>query len=118
MTKAQSVRYNRLNAITDCTNRAKQIFNWILDLMDSDTQRGHFEPINVQFSSHCNFLQTVKDSRSGKMYGEQYPLPENFSEHDCLKLFTTLKGVVEQEEGYTAHIKKSEDCIIFQVVIS
>lgn len=107
MTKAQEVRMNRLNAINTLTRQAKEIFDWILDLIDADTQKETFEPINLYLNTSRVIVRFKNLDGGARECLEHYALKGNLPEYSSIQLFTALKEVVEQEEGFTAVIEKS-----------
>ena len=118
MTKAQEVRNRRLEKMQgDITEQAKKVFDWILDLMDTDTQKGYFRSIKV-----CLFYDqhTIK---LASLDGPTYPLSNTFFlQHDRLAFFSTLQQIVEQEEGFSAILEPSaivydEKAILLEIVI-
>ncbi len=120
MTKAQEVRSRRLEKIqSDLTTEAKKIFDWILDLVDENTNTGHFLiPVKV-----CLFegQSIIKDSSFN--YDKEYDLSEILFKYNRFELFTALKEVIDQEEGYSATLDTDAifwdaKAIILEVVIN
>lgn len=102
MTKAQKVRNRRLESRQIAlTTQAKKVFDWILDLIDADTQKGLFRPIEV-----CLFdkQHTILTTDLGYKKGFEYFLDNFLLQHDWLDFFLTLKEVIEKEDGYTASL--------------
>lgn len=120
MTKAQEVRNRRLEKMrSDITAQAEKVFDWMLDLIDADTKKGYFGTIEV-----CLFdgQHTIKTTALSGKKGTEYELGDVLLKHDRLAFFSTLKGVVEQEDGFKAVLKPDailwdSKCIIFQIVI-
>lgn len=120
MTKAQSIRNRRLEKIqNDITAQAEKVFDWMLDLIDADTKQGYFGPIEVVL---FDVQDTIKYFDLNGEKGSEYELSDFFLQHDRLNFFSTLKKVVEQEDGFKAILKPDailwdSKCIIFQIVI-
>ena len=117
MTKAQEVRVKRLEKRqSDLTSQAEKVFDWILDLMDADTEKGYFGSITVCLFDGQNQIKTIA------LNGTEYDLTEVLLKFDRLAFFSKLKEVVEQEEGYKAILKPStifydSKAILFEIVI-
>ncbi len=120
MTKAQEVRRRRLDAIQkDITAQAEKVFDWILDLIDANTQKGHFGMVEVCLFEGQDIIKTT--NFNGKK-GTEYDLGFFLLLHDKLELFEKLKEVVDKEEGFKSVLKPNatlydSKAIIFQVVI-
>lgn len=120
MTKAQEIRNRRLEKIqSDIIAQAEKVFDWMQDLIDADTKKGYFGPIQVCLFDNEHIIQTI--DLSGKK-GSEYDLGDFLLNHDRMVFFSTLKKVVEQEEGFKATcfpnaILWNSKCIIFQIVI-
>lgn len=117
MTKAQEIRNRRLEKMqSDITAQAEKVFDWMLDLIDADTQKGYFGSIEVCLFDGQNKIKTTA------LNGTEYDLGDVLLQHDRLVFFSTLKKVVEQEDGFKAVLKPSatlwdSKAIIFQIVI-
>lgn len=120
MTKAQEIRNRRLEKMqSDITAQAEKVFDWMLDLIDADTKKGYFGSIEV-----CLFADehTIRTTDLNGKKGTEYDLSDILLQHDRLALFSTLKKVVEQEDGFKAVLKPTatlwdSKCIIFQIFI-
>ena len=118
MTKrAEEVRKNRKQMIEqDILREAEDIFNWILDLIDSDTNAKNFRNVKLYLFDDQFSLKTED------LDGTEYNLKDFLLIYDKTKLFEVLKEIIEKEEGFTAEITNtivwSSPCILFKVVIS
>lgn len=118
MTKAQEIRNKRLEKMqSDITAQAEKVFDWMLDLIDADTKKGYFGSIKVYLFDGEHTIKTTP-------FGDRtYNLGDTFLlQHDRLAFFSTLKQVVEQENGFKAVLEPSaifydEKAILFEVVI-
>ena len=118
MTKAQEIRNRRLEKRqNDITVQAEKVFDWILDLIDADTQKGYFGSIKLCLFDDQHTIKTTAFD------GNTYDLGDTFFlQNDRLAFFSTLKQVVEQEDGFKAVLETSaifydEKAILFEVVI-
>ena len=117
MTKAQQVRSRRLESRqNELTVETKRIFDWILDLIDADTKSGHYGSIKV-----CLFYDQ-DELRTTRLNNEAYDMSKILLKFDRKQIFTKLKEVVEQEEGYKATVDTNatlwdSKAIVFQVVV-
>ena len=120
MTKAQQIRNRRLEKMqSDITVQAKKVFDWMLDLIDANTERGFFGPMEVCLFDDQYTIKTT--SLSGKKDTE-YELCDFLLHHDRLAFFSTLKKIVEQEDGFKANLQPDaifwdSKCIMFEIVI-
>lgn len=120
MTRAQEVRNRRLEKIqSDITAQAEKVFDWMLDLIDAHTKKGYFGSLEVCLFDNQYIIQTT--DLSGKK-GTEYNLRNVLLQHDRLAFFSTLKKVVEQEDGFKAVLRPNAvlydvNCIVFQIVI-
>ncbi len=120
MTKAQKVRSRRLEKLqNDITEQAKKVFDWILDLIDEDTTKGNFSPFKVCL---FNDQSTIKTAELSGEKGKSYELGDFLLQHDRLEFFSTLKIIVEQEDGFNANFDTDaywwgSKCILFEIVI-
>lgn len=120
MTKAQEIRNRRLEKVqNDITVHAKKVFDWMLDLINSDTQKGYFGPIEVVLFDDQSTIKTT--ALSGKK-GIEYELGDVLIQHDRLAFFSTLKKIIEQEDGFKVNfypdaLYYDSKCIRFQIVI-
>ncbi len=120
MTKAQEVRGRRVEAIQKVLPaQAEKIFDWILDLIDTDTKRGFFCEVEVCLFNDQSIIKTTDLSGNE---GTEYDLECNLLPHDKLELFKKLKEIVDNEEGFKAVLKPNtiignSEAIIFQVVV-
>lgn len=118
MTKAQQVRSNRLAKLhNDINVEATKIFDWILDVFDKNTENGDYGPITVFLFSD---EKTIKIDNKDGCYND---LETFFFHHDRVKLFTALRNVIEQEDGFTAVLKTDtafwdKKAIVLEVVMN
>ena len=95
MTKAQEVRERRLEALKDdYFTEAEKIFSWILDLIDQDTEKKVYGTVSI-----CIF-EDESEINTMPLDGKAYQLNHFLSTHDKLQLFSTLKELINKEEGY------------------
>ena len=95
MTKAQKIRSKRLKKLDEAINaEAEKIFDWILDLMDVNTEKGYFGGVDL-------FLWDDKSSIK-ELHNEEvtHDLTDVLLKYDRNKLFTTLAKLIDNEEGY------------------
>lgn len=119
-TKAQKIRYNRLNSICNLNEQAKEIFDWILDLIDEDTKRGIFESITVCLHSDSCKIERFKKLKGNAIeyFGQSYNLPDSISKHKRIQLFETLEEVVKSEDGFHIVCKNDDKLgIVCEIVI-
>ena len=115
--KAQKIRRERLEMLNQgITTEAEKIFDWILNLIDEDTKKKYFGSVAV-----CLFEgQTILKTKS--LNGTEYDLTEALLRYDKIKIFKSLKKVVESEKGFKAILKLNDTfydskAIIFEVFI-
>ena len=119
MTKIQKIREKRLKKTSgsqnDITTQAEKVFDWLLDLIDDDTEREFFDSIEVDlFEDLCTIKITTL---SGKCEFDNFFLQYNVGE-----FFSTLRKTIEQEDEFRV-IPNLEDtsydskCTLFEIVI-
>lgn len=117
MTKAQQVRGRRLASIQNELNEeTKKVFDIILALIDAGTNKGYYGATEV-----CLFYDQYELKTPGYLCNV-YDLSTILHKFDRLQFFTSLKEIVEQEEGFKAVIKTDatvwdSKAIVFQVVV-
>ena len=114
--KAQEIRKNRKAMIDqEISAEAEKIFNWILDLIDADTEKNCFRDFKLYLFDDELTLRTEG------LKGTEYNLNDFFLRHDRIELFEVLKEIIEREEGFTANFKRTKfwdyPCIMFKIVI-
>lgn len=120
MTKAQEIRNRRLEKMqSDITAQAEKVFDWMLDLIDANTQKGYFGPIEVVLFNGQSTIKTI--ALSGKK-GTEYELGDVLIQHDRFAFFSKLKEIIEQEDGFKVNFYPDASyydskCISFQIVI-
>lgn len=98
MTKAQQIRSRRLMSIQkELTKEAEKVFDWILDLIDSNTIKGDYRAIEV-FLFYDQYELRTKDGK------KSMDLSNIFLKFNRKQFFTTLKEIIEQEEGFKVDI--------------
>ena len=116
MTKAQEIRTRRLEKLEKSMNtEAEKIFDWILDLMDADTERGYFGEFRVFLCYDQNEIKTGHDD-------VKYDLSQVLLKYDRVKLFTSLSKLIDKEDGFKADLNVNgtiwdEKAIILNVVM-
>lgn len=119
MTKAQKIRSKRLSALEKALeSEAEKIFNWILDLMDADTKRGYFGPMEILLWYDQNGIKTPNN---GIQY-TVYDLSEVLLKYDRVKLFTVLDKLINEEDGFKSDLSLNAErweskAIILKVTI-
>lgn len=95
MTKAQEVRERRLEAIkNDYFTESEKIFSWILDLIDQDTKKKVYGTVSICIFEDESEINTMPVGKKA------YQLSNFLLTHDKLQLFSTLKDLIDKEEGY------------------
>lgn len=104
MKKAQQVRIRRLQKYNAAINvEAQKIFDWILDLMDANTEKGYYGSLDI-------FLYYGEDEINVKCQKEaKYNLVDILLRHDRRNLFTTLCNLINNEHGFVARLNLN-DC--------
>ena len=116
MTKAQEIRSKRLEKFNISINaEAQKIFDWILDLMDADTERDYFGSCEVFLWYGQSKIQTNHED-------VEYDLTEVLLQYDRVKLFNSLTKLIDKEEGFKADLNLDgnlwgEKAIILSVVM-
>ena len=99
MEKAQQVRKRRLQKYDATVNvEAQKIFDWILDLMDADTESGYLGSLGI-FSYYDEHEIRVKYQEKTK-----YNLTDVHLSFDRKRLFSSLFNLVNNEQGFVATI--------------
>lgn len=121
MTKAQEVRNRWLESSqTDLTTQAEKVFDWILNLIDADIQKGFFRPIEVCLFDDQHAIRTT--DLSDTQYDLGSFLLRHQHPHWRLDLFLTLQKMIEKEDGYfvlllSDTILYDAKCILLQVAL-
>ena len=104
MTKAQQVRTRRLQKYdATITLEAQKIFDWILDLMDANTEKSYYGSLDI-FLYYGNDEIKVKCQKEAK-----YNLGDILLRYDRRNLFTTLCNLINNEDGFVARLNLN-DC--------
>lgn len=101
----------------DFTAQAKKVFDWMLDLIDENTEGRCFKPLEVFLPNNSYEIRTT----GAIGWRNTYQLNDDMKD-SRLEFFSVLEKVVEQEENYKADIGnnaffKGEEGIIFQVIV-
>lgn len=104
MTKAQQVRIRWLQKYNAAINvEAQKIFDWILDLIDANTQKGYYGSLDI-----C--LYYGEDEIIVKCQEEaKYNLVDILLRYDRKKIFTSLCNLINKEQGFVATLNLN-DC--------
>ena len=95
MKKAQQVRTRWLQKYDAAINvEAQKIFNWVLDLMDANTEKGYFGSLDI-FSYYDEHWIRVKCQKEAK-----YDLTDVLLQFDRKKLFIALHNLINNEQGF------------------
>lgn len=104
MTKAQEVRIRRLQKYKAAiAEEAQKIFDWILDLMDANTEKGYLGSLDVYLYYDEQEIK-VKCQEKAK-----YNLAKVLLQYDRVKLFTCLCDIINKEQGFLAKLN-TKDC--------
>ena len=104
MTKAQQVRTRRLQKQDAAIKvEAQKIFDWILDLMDANTEKGYYGSLDIilYYGDHEIFPEGKEE--------EKYNLRDILLRYDRRTLFNTLYNLINDEEGFVARLNLN-DC--------
>lgn len=128
MTNAQQVRSKRLEKInsdireiidirdiSDIKVEIQKIFDWILDILDKDTEQKFFGPIEI-------FLWDAQDTIKTNRSRAEYDVTPILCRYNSGDLFFTLKRVIEEEEGFKAELNLNasvwdENAIMLKIVV-
>ncbi len=106
MTKAQEVRQRRIERRQhDLTVVAEGIFDWILDLIDLDTKKGYLDSTKICLFKGEKKLRNIYGSEY-KVYSI-YDLSEPLKKFNKIEIFSKLKEVIENEDGYEVDLNRS-----------
>lgn len=110
MTYAQEVRRKREEALKqDLKGETSNIFKWILDLIDSDTDRGYLGPVRV-------YLHEKQKKIYYELTNKEYEFDNTFFfKHKTSELIDVLKKDIESEDGFTVKVEPQEEIIIIEV---
>lgn len=110
MTKAQKVRNRRLEKQRDdIISEAKRVFDWMWCMINENTEGVYFNSFEVFLPDESYDIQITRlgdwSSNGGIYMAGTYRLKGmRCYGYDRLEFFSTLKEVVEQEEGFEANI--------------
>lgn len=119
MNKAQEIRKRRvLKSNYDVYVEAKEVFDWILDLIDNDTTKRLFEagPFKIYSTPWDTCIRNFSDEKI-------YELGASFiKQHGIETFFSILKERIENEPGFQATINLNDfhqecDCISLTITI-
>ena len=104
MTKAQEIRNKQLELVENdsefLTKQAEELFDWLLDLIDSDDRKKYFR----QISLFCFYGEDTISVLISDFIKQKYDLSKVLEKFSRISFFKKLKEVIEKNEGYKAHI--------------
>ena len=102
MIKAQQVRLRRLQKYNAAINvEAQKIFDWILDLMDANTEKGYYGSLDI-FLYYGDHEINVEQEKA------KYNLVDILLRYDRKKLFTSLCDLINKNQGFVADLNLND----------